>query len=276
MTTTTALQAEPITGVLGAEVSGLDIASLDDDTVAELRALWMEHKVLVLRDQHVSVEEHIAFGRRFGELEIHPFAPDSEGHPEIVLLEAGGDTGSTRVAAAWHSDVTWRAEPSLGSILRGRVVPAVGGDTCFADATAAYERLSDEWKERVEGRTATHDYARVFGRGVKPEDREAMRETYPPQHHPVIRTHPETGARGIYTNIGFTSHVDDVEPEESDAILRHLERAIMDPSVQMRVRWQPDTFVMWDNRAVQHSATTDFLPAYRRMERVTIAGDRPR
>lgn len=273
--TITALHVEPITGVLGAEVSGLDMAHLDDATLAEVRALWMQHKVLVLRDQHISTEEHIAFGCGFGELEVHPFTEGIDGYPEIVLLEAGGDTGKTFVAAGWHSDVTWRAEPSMGSILRGRDVPAVGGDTCFADATAAYDRLSDDWKERVDGLTATHDYARVFGARVKPEEREKMREEYPPQHHPVIRTHPETGARGIYTNIGFTAHVDDVEPEESEAILRHLERAIMDPSVQMRVRWRPDTFVMWDNRAVQHSATTDFLPAYRRMERVTIVGDRP-
>lgn len=275
MTATPTLCVEPLTGTLGAEVSGFALGDLDDRTIVELRQLWLDHKVLVLRDQPVSVDEHIAFGRRFGELEEHPFTDGIDGHPEIVLLEAGGDTGKTFVAASWHSDVTWRAEPSMGSILRGRVVPDLGGDTCFADATAAYDRLSDEWKERVDGLTATHDHARVFGRRVAPEEREEMRRTYPPQHHPVIRTHPETKARGIYTNIGFTSHIDDVEPDESDRILRHLERAIMDPSVQMRVRWRADTFVMWDNRAVQHSATSDFLPAYRRMERVTIAGDRP-
>ena len=102
-----------------------------------------------------------------------------------------------------------------------------------------------------------------------------MGETYPAQHHPVIRTHPETEERGIYTNIGFTSHILDVEPEESKEILRHLERQIMSPSVQCRVRWQPDTFVMWDNRSAQHAATNDFLPMHRRMERVTVVGDRP-
>ena len=274
-TATSTLTVEPTTGTLGAEVSGLDMAEVDAATAQELRQLWLTHKVLVLRDQHVSIDEHIAFGRLFGELEIHPFTEGIDGHPEIVLLEAGGDTGKSFVAAAWHSDVTWRAEPSMGSILRGRDIPAVGGDTCFADATAAYERLDDDWKERVDDLVAVHDYARVFGARVKSEERDAMREKYPPQRHPVIRTHPETGARGIYTNIGFTSHIEGVEAEESDAILRHLERSIMNPSVQMRVRWRPDTFVMWDNRAVQHSATTDFLPAYRRMERVTIVGDRP-
>ena len=270
-----ALEVRPITATLGAEVSGVDMADVDDDTIEHLRKVWMEHKVLVIRDQPISIEEHIAFGRRFGELEVHPFTDGIEGHPEIVLLEAGGDSGKQFVAAGWHSDVTWRAEPSMGSILRGRDVPAVGGDTCFADATEAYDRLTDEWKERVDDLVAVHDYARVFANRVKPEEEEEIRAKYPPQRHPVIRTHPETGARGIYTNIGFTSHVEGVSAEESSEILRHLERAIMNPSVQCRIRWEKDTFVMWDNRAVQHAATNDFLPAYRRMERVTIIGDRP-
>ena len=211
----------------------------------------------------------------FGDLEVHPFTENDDGHPEIVVLEAGGDTGRTFVAAGWHSDVTWRAEPSMGSILRGVIVPPYGGDTCFANACAAYQRLSDEWKERVDNLVAVHDYMRVFSDRVAPAEREAMREAYPAQHHPVIRTHPETGERGIYTNIGFTSHILDVEPEESAEILRHLERQIMSPSVQCRVRWQPDTFVMWDNRSAQHAATNDFLPMHRRMERVTVVGDRP-
>ena len=149
------------------------------------------------------------------------------------------------------------------------------GPPSFANAVMAYERLSPAWKERIEGLTASHDYMNVFGRSVPEEKKAEMREKYPVQHHPVIRTHPETGERGIYTNIGFTSHILDVEPEESQEILRHLERQIMSPSVQCRVRWQKDTFVMWDNRSAQHAATNDFLPMHRRMERVTVIGDRP-
>lgn len=163
----------------------------------------------------------------------------------------------------------------MGSILRGRIVPEVGGDTCFADATAAYDRLQDDLRELVDDAFAIHDYARVFADRVAPEEVEEVRATYPPQRHPVIRTHPETGARGIYTNVGFTSHIDGMDPDESSRTLRRLEKAMMDPSIQIRVRWQPDTFVMWDNRAVQHAATTDFLPAHRVMERVTVVGDRP-
>ncbi|MEZ5168983.1 MAG: TauD/TfdA family dioxygenase [Acidimicrobiales bacterium] len=269
------LEITPLNAYFGAEVGGVDMAEVDDATRDELRKAWLDHKVLVLRDQPITIEQHIAFGRLCGDLEVHPFTEGIDGYPEIVLLEAGGDTGKTFVAAGWHSDVTWRAEPSMGSILRGRAVPPVGGDTCFADATAAYERLPEAVKAQVDDAVAVHDYARVFASRVAPEEQEEIRAKYPPQHHPVIRTHPETGARGIYTNIGFTSHIEGVSAEESTRLLRRLELAIMDPSVQIRVRWQPDTFVMWDNRAVQHAATTDFLPAYRRMERVTVIGDRP-
>ena len=270
-----AIGIHPLTASIGAEITGVDLADISTETAEDLRKAWLDHKVLMLRDQHISQEEHVAFGRMFGDLEVHPFTENDDGHPEIVVLEAGGDTGRTFVAAGWHSDVTWRAEPSMGSILRGVIVPPYGGDTCFANACAAYQRLSDEWKERVDDLVAVHDYMRVFSDRVAPAEREAMRETYPAQHHPVIRTHPETGERGIYTNIGFTSHILDVEPEESAEILRHLERQIMSPSVQCRVRWQPDTFVMWDNRSAQHAATNDFLPMHRRMERVTVVGDRP-
>ena len=269
------IEVYPITATLGAEVTGVDMADVDGVTLDQLKKAWLDHKVLVLRDQHITTEEHIAFGRLFGELEIHPFTDNDEEHPEVIVLEAGGDSGKTFVAAGWHSDVTWRAEPPMGSILRGRVVPPVGGDTCFADATAAYQRLSDEWKQRVYGLYAIHDYSRVFANRVEPAEAEKIQAKYPPQLHPVIRTHPVTGTRGIYTNIGFTSHIDGISAEESDEILRYLERAIMNPSVQCRVRWGVDTFVMWDNRAVQHTATADFLPQHRFMERVTIIGDRP-
>ncbi|MGA0239517.1 MAG: TauD/TfdA dioxygenase family protein [Acidimicrobiales bacterium] len=269
------IEVMPITGSVGAEVRGVDLSDVSIDLAEELRKVWLDHHVLVIRDQPISRTAHVAFGRRFGDLEVHPFTENDGEHPEIVVLEAGGDTGSTQVASGWHSDVSWRAEPSMGSILRGVVVPSVGGDTCFASTSAAYERLDDEWKARVEGLVAVHDYMKVFG-GVVPDERaDELRERYPIQRHPVVRTHPETGERGIYTNRYFVSHIEGVDRRESDEIIGHLERQIMSPSVQCRVRWHTDTFVMWDNRAVQHAATSDFLPEHRRMERVTIVGDRP-
>lgn len=270
-----AIELEPLTGCLGAEVRGVDLADVSADLAEELRKMWLDHKVLVIRDQPISRSAHVDFGRRFGELEVHPFTDNVAEHPEIIVLEAGGDSGSTSVAAGWHSDVTWRAAPSMGSILRGVVVPPVGGDTCFASAAAAYQRLDDDWKARVDDLVAVHDYMRVFGADVAAEKAEQIRAEYPPQRHPVVRTHPETGERGIYTNRFFVSHIEGMSHDESWEIISHLERQIMSPSVQCRVRWREDTFVMWDNRAVQHAATNDFLPEHRRMERVTIVGDRP-
>ncbi|MDG2028466.1 MAG: TauD/TfdA family dioxygenase [Acidimicrobiales bacterium] len=269
------LEITQLNGFFGAEVGGVDMAKVDDATTEELRKAWLDHKVLVLRDQHVSIKDHITFGRLFGDLEEHPFTEGIEGYPEIVRLEAGGDTDKRFVASQWHSDVTWRAEPSMGSILRGRIIPEIGGDTCFSDATAAYARLPDELKEEIDDLFAIHDYARVFADRVDPAEVEEVRAKYPLQRHPVIRTHPDTGARGIYTNRAFVSHIDGVEQDDSERILRRMEKAMMDPSVQIRVRWEPDTFVMWDNRAVQHAATSDFFPAHRVMERVTVIGDRP-
>jgi taurine dioxygenase len=267
------LEVRPLTATLGAEVFGVDMANVDDAARDDLRKAWLDHKVLVLRDQHISIEEHIAFGRLFGELEIHPFATGIETHPEIVKIHSTADF--KYAASDWHSDVTWRGEPSMGSILRGVIIPPTGGDTCFADATAAYDRLSDEWKARVDSLVAIHDFTQTFGRRLSPEDRAEKQKEFPPARHPVIRTHPETGARGIYTNRAFVSHIEGVSAEESEEIIDHLERAIMNPSVQCRIRWEVDTVVMWDNRCTQHNATNDFWPQERRVERVTVIGDRP-
>jgi taurine dioxygenase len=267
------IEFHPITGTLGAEVTGIDLAGPSDAEIDELRKGWLDHKVLVVRDQPITVEQHIAFGRRFGELEIHPFATGREGYPEIVKIRS---TAEQRYAASnWHSDVTWRAEPSMGSILRGVEIPPVGGDTCFADAGAAYRRLPEAVREQVDGLVAVHDFTNTFGRRLTPEERAAKQREYPPQRHPVVRTHPETGEKSIYTNRVFVSHIEGVGPDESERLLDLLERAIMNPSVQCRIRWAKDTFVMWDNRAVQHFATNDFWPETRHVERVTIIGDRP-
>lgn len=268
-----AIEFHPLTAAIGAEVHGIDLADVSTDQLEELRKGWLDHKVLFFRDQHITVEEHIAFGRMWGELEVHPFAPGTHDHPEIVKIKT---TPEARYAATvWHSDVTWRQEPSMGSILSGVEIPAAGGDTLFANAALAYERLSDEWKERVEGLVAVHDFTKTFGRDLTAEKQAEAREKYPVAHHPVIRTHPETGERLIYTNRAFVSHIEGVSPEESREIVARLERAIMDPSVQCRFRWQVDSFAMWDNRCTQHYATDDFWPGTREVRRVTMVGERP-
>lgn len=267
------IDVRPLTATLGAEVSGYDMANVDGSTFDALHQAWLDHKVLVMRDQHITTDEHIAFGRLFGELEVHPYAPSKDSYPEIVEIRSNAD--QPFAASRWHSDVTWREEPSMGSILRGVVLPPVGGDTCFSDTGEAYDRLSDEWKTRIDNLTAVHDYAKFFGRSIDEDKQAEMRAKFPVALHPVVRTHPETGQRSLYTNRPFTSHIDGIPDDESREILNYLELQIMNPSIQCRVRWEIDTFVMWDNRAVQHAATDDFFPETRLCERVTIMGDRP-
>ena len=274
------MKIQPLSEHIGAEISGIQLDNLNQDAVAEIKQAWLEHKVLVFRDQKISTEAHIAFGKNFGELEIHPFADNLEDHPEIIVLEAGGDSPRQNYNAAkdWHIDVSFREKPPMGSILRGKVIPVKGGDTQFSNAAAAYEKLQPEIKARVDKLSAVNDYTKMFGpttRFNSEESHEDNIKEFPPVLHPVIRTHPETGKRSIFTNNFFTSHIEDVDGEESDYLLSKLAEAIRDTSIQFRVQWEPETFVMWDNRCVQHVATDDFLPLFRRMERVTISGDRP-
>ena len=150
------IKVAPLTGALGAEVVGVQLRDLDDETFAELHDAWLEHKVLFFRDQELTRDEHVAYGRRWGSLEQHPFTPNEAEHPEIVVLDS---TPERFIAAEhWHSDVTWRECPSLGSILRGVVIPPVGGDTCWANMELAYEQLPDQVKEQIEGKFAVHSF----------------------------------------------------------------------------------------------------------------------
>jgi taurine dioxygenase len=277
--TIASLELAPLTPTIGAEVSGVDLAKpLDPETVSALRTALLDWKVLFFRDQDITTDQHLAFSRNFGELEVHPFAPHKPGYPEVLAITHNRESRGRE--NAWHSDVTWRETPSLGSVLRAIEVPPVGGDTLFADMYAAYDGLSDEVKARIEGRVAVHDFAH-FRRGLRKagkseEEIEAFNRAYPMVEHPVVRTHPETGRRGIYVNVGFTQHIVGMEKDESDALLKHLYAQASIPEYQCRFRWEAGSIAFWDNRSSQHYAASDYWPAVRRMERVTIIGDRPR
>lgn len=269
------VKVEPLTATIGAEVGGVDLADdLGDDVIDEIRQALLEWKVLFFRDQHqLDRERHIAFGRRFGELEVHPITPKDQEHPEVFVIPAGGEF---RAPDNWHCDVTWRPAPSLGSILRAVKLPPLGGDTLWADMGRAYDLLDDETKERIDGLRATHDYTAAFGRGQPSEVQARMREKHPTVEHPVVRTHPETGRKTLFVNVGFTQAIVGMEEDESRRLLRRLYRQAHIVDVQCRFRWRPGSVAFWDNRATQHVVSNDFLPARRVMERVTIAGDVPR
>lgn len=267
------LAVTPLTPSIGAEISGIDLAEDQDDAViAEIRAALLAHKVVFFRDQHLTPEQHIAFSRRFGTLEIHPATPKDQPNPEVLHIAHGPDSKGKE--NAWHSDVTWRAEPSLGSILRAVEVPAVGGDTLFADMAAAFRGLSPAMQSWCRELTAVHDIARVFA-GRLGKNADELHAKYPPQTHPVVRTHPETGEQALYVNTAFTSHIEGLSAKESDGLLAHLYAQAAIPEYQCRFHWEPGSIAFWDNRAAQHYAASDYFPAVRRMERVTIAGDRP-
>lgn len=277
------LRVDPCGPVLGAEVRGVRIEEAVDETVANaLRALLNRHKVLFLRDVDLTRDQHLALGRVFGGLEGHPVIAHVPSYPEILdirgaegrVVDADGDR-RFRALDKWHSDVTFRAKPSFGAVLRARELPAIGGDTLWCDAAAAYQGLSDPVKALIEGRTATHDLLFDFGDRVAPERRAVMAAKFPPQHHPIVRTHPDTGERVLFVNASFTSRIDDMDDSEGAGLLRHLLDQFKTPEYHVRFRWSANAIAIWDNRSTQHYPVADYWPAKRRMERVTIAGDTP-
>ena len=264
----------PMTCTIGAEIGGVNLADdLSRETIAEIRAALLEWKVVFFREQHdLDRARQVAFGRAFGELEVHPLTPADQVEPEIFVLPAGGKHGAPDV---WHSDVTWRPEPSLGSILRAVELPSVGGDTLWADMGAAYDLLDDAMRSEADELVGLHDFTRAFGALQPPDVQDKMRRKYPTVEHPVVRTHPETGRKTIYVNGAFTCGIKGLDADASRLLLDRLQRQAAIPDVQCRFRWEPGSVAFWDNRATQHVVSNDFLPARRVMERVTVAGDRP-
>jgi taurine dioxygenase len=273
----TRITVDPIAPVIGAEIGGISLADpVDEELFEELNRALLEWKVLVFRDQHITAEQQRDFAANWGGLEAHPFVRELTDQPdqvEVLRLEKNANVPG--LENGWHSDVTWRECPSLGSILRAVVVPPVGGDTLWADMGAAYDNLTVQMQEHLEGRTAVHDWITTFGLGMDEDTRTALRVDFPAQEHPIVRTHPETGRKTLFVNRAFTQHVVGMGEAESRALLRYLYTRAMFPEFQCRVRWQAGDVVFWDNRSTQHYASSDYYPAHRVMERITIVGDRP-
>ena len=263
---------------LGAEILGVDLkAPMDDDAFAAFEAALIEHKVLAVRDQFLTTEQHVAFSRRFGVLEVHPMRPQGK-FPEILVLDNHKDNPvlSTDV---WHSDTTFRKTPTKYTILRCEIMPEFGGDTLWANMEAAYDGLSDTFRGMIAGLRAVHDFQnfRVLFKNTE-EDRvklHRMEDMFPNPSHPVVRTHPVTGRKSIYVNPQFTLRIEGLEPAESRAILDVLFAQARVPEYQFRIRWTPGTIVFWDNRSTQHYAANDYYPQRRRMERTAVVGDVP-
>lgn len=261
----------PVTPHMGAEITGIDLTRPIGAEQAEgLRQALERWLVLFFRDQPIDHVQHKALASVFGKMHVAPAtkAWQVEGHPEVVTMHADGN--SKYVAGEdWHSDMTCDPEPPLGSLLYLHTIPPVGGDTVFANMYAAYDALSERMKQHLEGLTAKHDAARVFGH-IAPAG-----TVFNVSHHPVVRTHPVSGRKALFVNRQFTAAIDDLPKDESAAILDYLVRHVERPEFHCRFRWSPHALALWDNRCSQHSAIWDYFPQTRSGYRIQILGDRP-
>lgn len=274
----TRFAVEGLTPTIGAVVTGVSLADdVDDELFGQLNRALLEWKVLFFRSQDITGEQHAAFAANWGPLESHPFirvaVDQPEESPEVVRFEKGPNLAGYE--NVWHSDVSWRGVPSLGSVLRAVEVPETGGDTLWSDMAAAYDGLNDDMKIRIADLVAEHDWLTNFGLTMDAATRDELRKDFPAARHPVVRTHPETGRKTIFVNRAFTQHILGMDLAESRALLEELWIQAGFPEYQCRWRWQPGDVAFWDNRATQHYATSDYFPNRRVMERITIIGDRP-
>ncbi|MGE0044719.1 MAG: TauD/TfdA dioxygenase family protein, partial [Hyphomonadaceae bacterium] len=273
----------PSIPLLGAEISGVDLREeLSPAQVAAIRAALLKHKVIVFRDQDISHADHVRFGRYLGELEGHPVTKTVPGFPEILYIEGADGTKVAdehlpimRPANKWHTDVTFRPSPSLAGVLRMRKMPPLGGDTLFADTAAIYSDLPPKVKDQLEELEAEHDIIQSYGYRIDDEKAAQLKRDHPPQAHPVVRTHPETGERHLFVNKVFTTRILGIPEEESKRLLNYLLDRVKAPEYHFRHRWSENAIVVWDNRATQHYAIYDYHPHDRVVERVTVMGDKP-
>jgi taurine dioxygenase len=276
---------------LGAEILGVDLSKdIDEATFREIVGLFHEHEVVYFRDQKLTPAQHVAFSRRFGELEHHVRQDCCRpGFPELFvvsnILENGKPIGSQDAGLFWHSDLCYLKEPSRGSLFYAHEVPvdAQGrpvGDTMFASATAAYDALPDADKRRIAGLKAINSYTKGYYRDRKSGPRKPLTEEQqkktPDVAHPIVRTHPFTGKKCLFLNEGYTSSIVGMDPAESDALLARLFEHATRPEFVYRHQWRAGDFLLWDNCSTQHKAVMDYqLPQRRRMERATLCGTAP-
>ena len=275
------IEVRPIAGALGAEIAGVDLAAdLDNSAMAEIRQAFFDHAVVFFLDQQLTPEQHIAFARRFGEIDINKFFEQLEGYPEIAQVRKE-PLDTQNGGGGWHTDHSYDAAPAMGSMLYARELPALGGDTLFASMYAAYEALSPGMRRMLAGLRAVHSGARAFGPDAHANNagREAQFKlseiALAEVEHPVVCTHPDTGRKYLYVNGGFTLRFSEMTEAESLPLLLFLYRHAARPEFTCRYRWQPGTLAFWDNRCTQHFAVNDYHGERRLLHRITIAGAPP-
>jgi taurine dioxygenase len=272
------IEVRPLAGALGAEVFGVDMAAgLDDEVVREVRQAFLDHLVIFLRAQSVTPQEQVAFARRFGDPMEYPNLPGLPEEPlitPVVKLEHEHNN----FGGVWHSDTTYLPEPPMGSMLLALEVPPHGGDTLFANQYLAYEALSDGLQATLDGLMGISSSAKAeASRTVEDRLKEAGVERKAlTAEHPLVRTHPETGRKALYTSDAHTVSIKGWTEEESLPLLRFLWAHQIRPEFTCRFRWQPGSLAFWDNRAAMHNPINDYHGYRRVLHRITLAGDKPR
>ena len=261
---------------LGAEISGVDFGQpLPDEAFTAIEGALVDNELIIFRDQKITSDDLMRFGRRFGELTVHPFAPSEGTAPELIKFQ-NDENHAPFGTDVWHSDETFRAEPPMATVLCAKVVPQIGGDTMYASMSAAFDGLSDRMQQFISGLEAIHDikpFRPLFSDSA--DDRKRLQHferQFPPRVHPMVRVHPVSGRKVLFVNPQFTIAVKDMDERESRVLLDTLFHQTLIPEYQYRHHWAPHTIAMWDNRSAQHYAIHDYYPQQRFMERVTIRG----
>ncbi len=272
----------PIAGALGAEIGGVDLNDLDDETMGEIRAAWLRHLVVFFRDQDLDSDAFVAFARRVGEPIEYPFVRGFDDHPEIIAVKKLPNE-TVNFGGIWHSDTVYLDHPPMGTMLIAREIPPTGGDTMFANQYAAYDALSPAMQEMLAPLRGVNSSALADVSKTR-EDR--MRDVGDPAadggagrvfeaSHPVVRTHPETGRKSLYVNIAHTARFDGMTEDESRPLLQFLFQHQVKPEFTCRFRWEVGSMALWDNRCAQHNPVNDYHGFTRVMHRITLAGDTP-
>jgi len=276
---TNTLDIRPLSGALGAEVLGVDLAhDVSDETIVAIRAAWLEHLVVFFRDQQLEPAQFLALARRFGEPVEYPFVKGLDGFPQItpvIKLEHE----KVNFGGLWHSDTAYLDKPPMATMLIARETPPRGGDTLFANMYLAYETLSDGLRRVLDGLSAVNssakaDVTKTREDRIKDSAKTDARQEYNAEH-PVVRTHPETGRKALYVNGGHTVRFKDMSEAESAPLLDYLFGHMTRPEFTCRFRWEPGSIALWDNRCTQHNPVNDYHGHRRVMHRVTLAGDTP-
>ena len=277
---TTDFDIAPVTPAIGAEITGIDLSEpLAEDQVAALRRLWLRHRVLFFRDQTLTPDQQLAFTRQFGEIEKYPFLPGIDGHPLIApVLKLPHET--VNFGGLWHSDTSYLETPAAGATLYAREIPALGGDTLFANMVLAYETLDTQLQARIAGLRVINSSAKADVSRTREDRLQELGDDKPQREfnavHPLVRTHPETGEKILYVNEAHAVGIEGWPQAQSDELLQQLYRHQRQPEFQCRFRWSVGALAIWDNRACQHYPVNDYHGHRRLLHRISLKGERPR